>query len=57
MYKKGGNNLIDYKCFYPSTVKDYYTCIFNGEKKFGRTMYLKEEDNDKISLLFIKSDN
>ena len=41
MYKKGEeNNLIDYKCFYPSTVKDYYTCIFNGEKKFGRTMYL-----------------
>lgn len=29
MYRKGKEkeNLIDYKCFYPSTVKDYYICI------------------------------
>ena len=63
------NNLIDYFCFYPSKIEDYYFStfpfyifevlleIFNGEKDYGRTIFLEELENNLINLKFIRFAN
>ena len=53
-YPRGSNNLlIDYKCFSKVKVEDYIRVLFEGEIKYGRLIFLKENDN-KIKMTFVR---
>lgn len=53
-FPRNNNHLIKYKCFKYVHVKHYFKTLFEGEKKFGRYIYINHQDNNKLKLTFIR---
>jgi len=57
IYPCSEESLINLPCFYQVDIKDYFTILFEGEKKYGRTIFLEDLGNGQIKLQFIRFAN
>jgi hypothetical protein len=53
-FPRNSKYLSTYKCFYQLNVEYYYKKLFEGEKKYGRVIFIKEMANGKFKLLFCR---
>jgi len=53
-YKKKAGKLTHLPCFSDVKVGDYFRTLFEGEKKFGRFIFLEELNDDKAKFTFVR---
>ena len=46
--------MIDLNCFSEVKIDHYFNKLFEGEKKYGRFMFLEELKNNKLKLQFVR---